>query len=112
MQEFIGQPIGPIGHVTVNERMPSQRFNRFVEEKVQGWLRDNSMDAAPVDFEVAFFDEEPLGEVSCLVVISSEGQMWRSWESADNPRLALRRTMENIRPDSDEVTQTAYAYHS
>lgn len=103
------------GHVTVNERMPSQRFNRFVEEKIKDWIRDHHMEAKQTEFEAAFFDEEPLGEVSCLIVVCIDNQMWRGWETADNPRLALRRSLENLHPDmstQDTIESTALVYHS
>ena len=89
------------GHVTVNERMPSVRFHRFVEEKVKDWIRDHEIQASDTDFEVAFFDEESLGETSCLVVIHSGEHLWRSWETADNPRQALSRSLEHLRSDDE-----------
>lgn len=93
----------PNGHVTINERVPSQRFNRFVDEQIRDWMRDQNFGEDPAEYEVAFFDEDPLGEVSCLVVIQAGKQLWRSWETADNPRLALSRSIENLReePETD-----------
>lgn len=92
------------GHVTINERMPTQRFNRFVDERIRDWVREHNLDGRPVDYEVAFFDEDPLGEVSCLIVLNAGGRLWRSWETADNPRLALMRSIENLRPETGEMT--------
>lgn len=94
----------PSGHVTINERMPTQRFYRFVDEKIRDWVRENGLDNKPVDYEVAFFDEDPLGEVSCLIVLNAGGQLWRSWETADNPRLALCRSIESLRPETTDET--------
>jgi hypothetical protein len=86
-------------HVTVNERMPSVRFHRFVEEKVKDWIREHDISATEADFEVAFFDEEALGETSCLVIVHSGDHLWRSWETADNPRTALSRSLDHLRED-------------
>ena len=94
------------GHVTVNERMPSQRFHRFVDEKIRDWMHNHHLDDKPADYEVAFFDEDPLGEISCLVIINSGGQLWRSWETADNPRIALRRSIDNLRSESEREDET------
>ena len=101
-----------IGHVTVNERIPSQRFHKFVDEKMKDWMIDhihqgeqaadlpfpqtNSLHLGGTDYEVSFFDEDPLGEISCLVVVQSGDTMWRAWESADNPRSALSRSLEHL----------------
>jgi len=94
----------PVGHITVNERIPSQRFHRFVDEKIKDWMKDHNLEEQPAEYEVAFFDEDPLGEISCLVVIHSGKQLWRSWETADNPRLALHRSIEHLHNDpSDEL---------
>jgi hypothetical protein len=94
-----------MGHVTVNEHVPTEKFNRFVDEKVKTWIADHqgSGDEQPSEYEVAFFDEDPLGEVSCLVVIHCGGQLWRAWESGDNPRIALAKSLENLTID-DEAT--------
>ena len=32
---------GSLGHVTINERDPSSRFNRFVDERIKDWMRDH-----------------------------------------------------------------------
>ncbi len=89
------------GHVTVNERIPSQRFHRFVDEKMKDWINDNEM-LDNTEYEVAFFDEDSLGEVSCLIVLQSGDRMWRAWESADNPRAALKRSIESLSIEEDE----------
>ena len=113
-----------IGHVTVNERVPSLRFHKFVDERMQGWMREHlngsnfgshtdrevSIEASAseiafneTDYEVSFFDEDPLGEISCLVVVQSGETLWRAWESADNPRAALSRSLEHLHTsDVDE----------
>lgn len=92
------------GHVTVNEHVPTEKFNRFVDEKVKAWIADHQGDEpSPSDYEVAFFDEEALGEVSCLVVVHCGGQLWRAWEVGDNPRLALARSLDRLVVD-DEAT--------
>lgn len=92
----------PNGHVTVNERIPTQRFHRFVDEKIKDWMRDHEFGEQPAEYEVAFFDEDSLGEISCLVVIHSGQHLWRSWETADNPRLALSRSLEQLKENSEE----------
>ncbi len=92
-----------MGHITVNERVPSQRFNRFVDEKIKDWMREHALGEDSTDYEVAFFDEDSIGEVSCLVVIHSGDHLWRSWESADNPRIALRRSLERLHEEIAEV---------
>lgn len=95
----------PNGHVTVNERVPSHRFHRFVDEKIKDWMRDHQISEQPAEYEVAFFDEDPLGEISCMVVIHSGKKLWRSWETADNPRLALRRSLEQLRSEQEEAAK-------
>jgi hypothetical protein len=90
--------------ITVNERVPSHRFHRFVDEKLRAWIRDQGYSENDFDFEVAFFDEEPLGEVSCLIVIQSADRMWRSWETSDNPRFALLKSLEHLKVGFDEAS--------
>lgn len=86
-----------MGHVTVNEHVPTEKFNRYVDEKVKAWIGDHEGEATqPAEYEVAFFDEDTLGEVSCLVVIHCGGQLWRAWETGDNPRTALARSLEQL----------------
>lgn len=92
------------GHVTVNEHVPTEKFNRYVDEKVQMWMKEHrGQETNASEYEVAFFDEDTLGEVSCLIVIHSEGQLWRAWETGDSPRSALARSLEHLRID-DEAT--------
>src|SRR5262245_32728664 len=96
----------PVGHVTVNERMPSQRFHRYVSEKIKDWMHEHDLGTEDhTDYEVAFFDEDPLGEISCLVVIHAGDHQWRSWETADNPRLALDRSIDHLREHSEHETE-------
>lgn len=104
------------GHVTVNERMPTQRFHRFVEEKIKDWLHAHQVDESKAEYEVAFFDEDPLGEISCLVVLHTGDQLWRAWETADNPRVALTRSLDGLKPESsldetDTETETPIITH-
>jgi|GEM_PF-4050218 len=97
-----------MGHVTVNEHVPTEKFNRFVDEKVKAWIADHQgeqTEPEASEYEVAFFDEETLGEVSCLVVVHCGGQLWRAWETGDNPRTALARSLEHLAVD-DEATAT------
>lgn len=96
-----------MGHVTVNEHVPTEKFNRFVDEKVKAWIADHqgANDERASEYEVAFFDEDALGEVSCLVVIHCGGQLWRAWETGDNPRTALARSLEFLAVD-DEASAT------
>ena len=91
-------------HVTVNEHVPSDRFNRYVDEQIQEWLRDHDVSDENHDYEVAFFDEDPLGEVSCLVVVRANDHLWRSWESADNPQRALCRSLERLHEDLENAS--------
>jgi hypothetical protein len=99
-----------MGHVTVNEHAPSEKFNQFVDEKVRNWIGDHEgADVQQSDYEVAFFDEEMIGEVSCLVVIHCGGQLWRAWESGDNPRSALQRGLEQLVVDEDASATEAIA---
>lgn len=105
-----------IGHVTVNEHTPTEKFTRYVDEKVKGWMSDHQdADGAPTEYEVAFFDEDVLGEVSCLVVVHCGGQLWRAWETGENPRTALARSLERLAIDdeasSTEITNGADLVH-
>ena len=101
---------GPLGHITFNERNPNSRLNRFVDERMREWMRDH-LDVLPeTDYEVSFFDEDPIGEISCLVIVQSGETLWRAWQSADNPRMALKRSLEHlhlagiveVRPDAGD----------
>ncbi len=97
-----------MGHVTVNEHIPTEKFNRFVDEKVQNWIGDHeSAEGQLAEYEVAFFDEEALGEVSCLVVVQCGGQLWRSWQSGDNPGTALKRSLKQLSVDDDASASEA-----
>lgn len=94
------------GHVTVNEHVPTEKFSRYVDEKVKSWLSDHQgQDGAAAEYEVAFFDEDALGEVSCLVVMHCGGQLWRAWDRGDSPREALARSLEHLAID-DEATSS------
>ena len=97
-----------MGHVTVNEHVPTEKFNRYVDEKVKVWI-DDHQDAEEelAEYEAAFFDEDTLGEVSCLVVVHCGGQLWRAWESGDNPRVALQRSLENLTVDDEASANEA-----
>jgi hypothetical protein len=90
------------GHVTVNERAPSQRFQRFVEEQIKLWIKENSLNDPNMEYEIAFFDEDPLGETSCLIVVQSGELLWRAWETADNPRAALKLSIEHLRLEGED----------
>jgi hypothetical protein len=96
------------GQITINERSPSHRFHRFVDEKVRNWMKGNELVNDAAEYEVAFFNEEVIGEVSCLVVIHSGATHWRSWEAASNPQLALRRSLEHLHVDSDSTSQVKH----
>ena len=87
------------GHVTINERNPTDKFQRFVDEKIRHWLKKNDFQDGPIEYEVAFFDEDVLGEVSCMIVVQNGARMWRSWETAENPRMALSKSMEHLQND-------------
>lgn len=99
-----------VGHVTVNEHVPTEKFNRYVDEKVKNWMSDHQgQDGSTAEYEVAFFDEDTLGEVSCLVVIHCGGQLWRAWETGDNPRTALARSLEHLVVDDEATSSEAVA---
>jgi hypothetical protein len=101
----------PSGHVTVNERVPTDRFNEYVEEKIAGWIQDHRIQQTDdLEYEVAFFDEDSLGEVSCLIVVHTDGQLWRAWETADNPRAALSRSLECLTVN-DENSSAEHITH-
>lgn len=104
------------GHITVNERQPTDRFNDYVEEKIQLWLKEHRANIAiepqtAPEYEVAFFDEETLGEVSCLVVIHDGFQLWRAWETSSNPRLALGQSLAALKVDEDISASEANITH-
>lgn len=85
-----------VGVVTFNERSATALFERFVQDEVRRWLEDRDEASPPLTYEIAFFDEDSLNEVSCLVAINAQGQLMRSWETADNPRMALKRSLERL----------------
>lgn len=103
------------GHISVNENAPTERFNAYVEEQVAAWIRAHESSSTTVsettpEYEVAFFDEEAVGEISCLVVIHINDQLWRAWETADNPRAALARTLAALSVD-DAATEAQQLAH-
>ena len=90
------QTVESCGRITINERNPNSRLNRYVDEQMKDWMRDH-LDALPeTDYEVSFFDEDPIGEISCLVIVQSGETLWRAWQSADNPRMALKRSLQQL----------------
>ena len=98
------------GHVTVNEHVPTEKFSRFVDEQVKKWMGGHQgQDGVASEYEVAFFDEETLGEVSCLVVVHCGGQLWRAWQSGDNPREALARSLDHLSIDDETASSEAVA---
>jgi hypothetical protein len=90
-------------NVTVNEKSPTPSFNRWVDERVRDWMRDHEIEGEQTDYEVAFFDEDSIGEVSCLVVIHAGNHVWRSWESASSPRASLSRSLERLHEDLETL---------
>jgi hypothetical protein len=90
-------------NVTVNERSPSPSLNRAVDERIRDWMRDHEIDGEKTDYEVAFFDEDPTGEVSCLVVLHAGEHVWRSWEAAGSPTAALTRSLERLHEDLEQL---------
>lgn len=103
------------GHISVNETAPTERFNHYVEEQIATWIQSHdsqalSASATTPEYEVAFFDEEAIGEISCLVVIHINDQLWRAWETAENPRAALARTLGALSVD-DAATDAQSLTH-
>lgn len=89
-----------IGRVSVNEKNPPSRLQRFVEERVKQWLASQDLlNASPTDYEVNFFDEDVGGEVSCLITVQAGETQWRSWETGESPQAALNRSLENMHVD-------------
>lgn len=88
-----------MGQVKFNERSLNDGLQRFVDENIRRWLMAQNIGPDPTDYEVAFFDEDTLGEVSCLITVNSGARLWRSWETATNPRLAFNRSLEHLHPD-------------
>lgn len=90
------------GQITYNDKTTDSRFNRFVEEKIKGWIQQNfSMEDENSSFHVAFFDESSIGEVSCLLEVTVNNDHWRSWEMADNARVALSRSIDQLAIESN-----------
>lgn len=89
-----------VGRISVNDQNPTSRLQRYVEERVKRWLVSQELDEAkPMDFEVAFFNEEVVGEVSCLITVQAGETQWRSWETGESPQSALNRSLENMHVD-------------
>ena len=97
-----------VRRISVNEKHPSSRLQRYVEERVKQWLNDQDLLRAtqskrPADYEVAFFDEEvpgqANGEVSCLITVQAGETQWRSWEIGESPQAALNKSLENLHVD-------------
>jgi hypothetical protein len=89
-----------VGRISVNEKTPNSRLQRYVEEKVKQWLVSQDLsDGGPADFEVAFFNEDTPNEVSCLITIQAGETQWRSWETGESPQAALNRSLDNMHLD-------------
>jgi hypothetical protein len=89
------------GQVTINQKSPTQTFQRFVDEQVTAWLEAHNLNVSESVYDVSFFSEEALDEMSCMISIESNGQTWRAWETADNHRIALARSLERLQPEVD-----------
>lgn len=93
-----------VGRISVNDKTPTSRLQRYVEERVKYWLVSQEIPkAGAADYEVAFFDEEPnedgTTEVSCLITVQAGETQWRSWETGETPQVALNRSLENMHID-------------
>ena len=88
-------PSTVVGQVTFNDRAATALLEGYVDDQVRSWL-DGRNESDLTRYEVAFFDEDSLSEVSCLVALFSDGRLLKSWESADDPRLALKRSLDNL----------------
>ena len=91
-----------LGEIKFNEHgLSDSGLQRFVDDKMRQWLKSEGLAEGPTDYEVSFFDEDVLGEVSCMIAVHCGSKSWRSWESADNPRTAFFRSIENLHGDSE-----------
>lgn len=89
-----------VGKISVNEKNPTSRLQRYVQERIKLWLDSQDLDKqTPSDYEVAFFDEDAIGEVSCLITVQAGETQWRSWETGESPQAALNRSLENMHID-------------
>lgn len=91
-----------LGMVKFNERILNDRLQRFVDEHMRQWLRDQGIEieSEPANYEVSFFNEDVLDEVSCLITAQSGSRSWRSWETAPNARLAFGLSLERLHLDT------------
>ena len=90
-------------NVTVNEKSPSPSLNRVVDERIRDWMREHEIDGEQTDYEVAFFDEESTGDISCLVVIHAGNHLYRSWESSPTPKAALKKSLARLHENLKET---------
>ncbi len=91
-----------LGSVKYNERTLHDRLSRDVDEKMRHWLRERRLDEGPSGYEVSFFDEDILEEVSCLIMVQARNRRWRSWETAPNARQAFILSIERLRLSEQE----------
>lgn len=97
-----------VGRISINEKNPTSRLQRYVEERVKDWLAAQDLSGTgPADYQVSFFDEDAPSEnsesktreVSCLITVQAGSTQWRSWETGESPQAALNRSLENMHID-------------
>ena len=101
-----GSPVSAISaRITVNDRSADAEFASHVNSEIERWASnagldlsagDSENDSAARDFQVAFFDEDHVGKVSCLIVVKECERLWRAWESASDLRQALTMSLSTL----------------
>lgn len=85
--------------VSFNEQGCDTQLEKFVDTNIRTWIDSSGIGDELTDYEVEFFAEESIGNVSCLIVVQSGPKMWRSWETGDDPQTAFYRSLENLQKD-------------
>lgn len=91
-----------LGTVKYNEHLITDRLQRSVDEKLRHWMHEQHLDGSPARYEVSFFDEDILEEVSCMVLVQSGNREWRSWETAANARQAFSLSLERMHESENQ----------
>jgi O-phosphoseryl-tRNA(Cys) synthetase len=86
-----------LGQVTLNDTPTKSKLFRFCEKKIDQWLQTHADGADPVEFRVAFSEDD--GEqISCVTEIQMGSHFWRGCDLAHDSQQAFMHSLKRLTP--------------